>query len=475
MNLLEPFLSAVERRGERLALIEGSGAEASYAALAARSERLAGAWAAAGLGPGDRAMIALPVGIGLYAAIAALWRLGAVAVFPEPALGLRGLNRAVEIAAPKALITTGWLHLLRLLPAFWSTPLKLGLNEGEPRRGVYEAAPDHPGLISFTSGSTGRPKAIARSHAFLAAQNACVADLLRSAEPSRDLVGFPVFVIANLMLGNASILPDWSPRRPELLAPERLAARLRATRAERALLPPVLCAKLAEGGPHPGLRAVFTGGGPVWPDILQAMAERLPGVGTTAVYGSTEAEPIAHLRGAEIGAQDREAMRSGGGLLAGRPVPQIRLRLEEGEILVTGEHVNKGYLGGAEDAGTKLRRAGEIWHRTGDSGRLDDQGRLWLLGRQGAEAAGLKPFAVEAAARFWPGVKAAALLDLEGRAVLALEGEAGQAPLWRREAAKLGALEVRPVARIPVDRRHGSKTDLQALRRLLGATPSARA
>lgn len=472
MNLLEPFLAAAESRGDRLALIEGGGAQASYADLARRSERLAGAWAAAGLGPGDRAMIALPIGIGLYAAIAALWRLGAVAVFPEPALGLRGLNRAVEAARPKALITSGCYGLLRLLPAFWPTPLKLGLAEGAPHRGVHEAGPEHPGLISFTSGSTGKPKAISRSHGFLAAQNACVADLLRSDPPARDLVAFPVFVIANLMLGNASILPDWSPRRPERLDPARLAARIRETGAERALLPPVLCAKLAESGPHPGLRAVFTGGGPVWPDILQAMAERLPGVEATAVYGSTEAEPIAHLHASEIGAADWAAMQSGGGLLAGRPVPQVKLRLEAGEILVTGDHVNKGYLGGIGDAETKIRLEGEIWHRTGDSGRLDDQGRLWLLGRHGGEAGGLNPFAVEAAARFWPGVKAAALVEREGRAILAIEGDGGegdaaQAPLWRREASKLGPLEVRPVGRIPVDRRHGSKTDLAALRRRL--------
>lgn len=467
MNLLEPFLAAVETRPERIAIEEGGGARASYADLARRSERLAGAWAAAGLGPGDRAMLAAPVGIGLYAAIAALWRLGAVAVFPEPALGLRGLNRAVEAARPKALITAGLYGLLRLLPAFWRTPLKLGLEEGEPWRRVHEAGPDHPGLISFTSGSTGKPKAILRSHGFLAAQNACVADLLRSPEPARDLVAFPVFVIANLMLGNASILPDWSPRRPERLDPARLAARIREARAERALLPPVLCGKLARSGPHPGLRAVFTGGGPVWPDLLESMAARLPGLAATAVYGSTEAEPIAHLGLDAIGAADWAAMKAGGGLLAGRPVPQIKLRLEAGEILVTGEHVNKGYLGGEGDAESKRRLKGEIWHRTGDSGRLDAAGRLWLLGRHGGAAGGLTPFGVEAAARFWPGVTAAALVESEGRALLAIEGDEGQTALWRREAAKLGPLEVRPVDRIPVDRRHGSKTDLAALRRKL--------
>ena len=471
MNLLEPFLTAVESRAERLALIEGGGAEATYADLARRSARLAGAWAKAGLRPGDRVMLAAPLGIGLYAAIAGLWRLGATVVFPEPALGLRGLRRAAQAAKPKALVTEGCYGLLRLLPEFWGTPLKLGFSEGDPREAVYAAAPDHPALISFTSGSTGRPKAILRSHGLLAAQNACMADLLRSEAPTRDLVGFPVVALANLGLGGASILPRWSPRRPERLKPEALAAQIREMKVERALLPPALCAKLAATGPYPEMTAVFTGGGPVWPDILDAMAAALPRAEVTAVYGSTEAEPIAHQKLSEIGAEDWALMRSGGGLLAGEPVPQIRARLEAGEILVTGDHVNKGYLGGEGDADNKRSIDGEIWHRTGDSGRFDERGRLWLLGRHGAAVGGLQPFAVEAAARLWPGVRAAALVEQEGRALLALEGDGSQAELWRREAEKLGPLEIRPairhVARIPVDRRHGSKTDLAALRRSL--------
>lgn len=51
---------------------------------------------------------------------------------------------------------------------------------------------------------------------------------------------------------------------------------------------------------------------------------------------------------------------------------------EIGEIVVTGQHVLKGYLDGRGDDETKFRVEEEIWHRTGDSGYLDEQGRLWL-------------------------------------------------------------------------------------------------
>ena len=49
-----------------------------------------------------------------------------------------------------------------------------------------------------------------RSHGFLAAQNACVRELIApQREDETDLVAFPVFVIANLAQGVTSVLPNW--------------------------------------------------------------------------------------------------------------------------------------------------------------------------------------------------------------------------------------------------------------------------
>src|SRR6185436_16631312 len=94
-----------------------------------------------------------------------------------------------------------------------------------------------------------------------------------------------------------------------------------------------------------------------------------PNADVVALYGSTEAEPIAHLSRRELDSSDHEAMLSGRGLLAGPAVPEITLRIlraqwgvpvgpftasefdanccrqnEPGEIVVTGGHVLKGYL-----------------------------------------------------------------------------------------------------------------------------------
>ena len=155
-------------------------------------------------------------------------------------------------------------------------------------------------------------------------------------------------------------------------------------------------------------------------------------------------------------------------MLAGRPVKAVRVRIVEGEIVVAGAHVNRGYLDPARDRETKITEGDTIWHRTGDAGVLDEDGRLWLLGRYGAEVGGLHPFAVETSARMWAGVKRAALANLGGNAVLAIEGDSGKLGVWQDKAGALGIANVRVVPAIPLDKRHRSKVDYVALGKLLG-------
>ncbi|NNE90107.1 MAG: AMP-binding protein, partial [Verrucomicrobiales bacterium] len=158
-----------------------------------------------------------------------------------------------------------------------------------------------------------------------------------------------------------------------------------------------------------------------------------------------------------------------GGLLAGTPVPEIELEIaDDGEIVVTGPHVLKGYLDGKGDAETKFTGAdGEtIWHRTGDLGRLDTDGRLWLLGRVSAKIGDeLCPFAVECALSFVEGVGRTAVLESEedGQPVLFLEGNGEVGPILNQ----FGIHRIIPLKKIPVDRRHNAKVDYPALRKIL--------
>lgn len=466
-SLLDAFSAAAAAHPDRTALVEGDGRAVTFAALRARVDTLAAAWHARGLGPGDRALIAMPLGADLYAGLAALWSLGATAVLPEPAMGLPGLRHALRLAGCTALVAAGPYRWLKLLPALWRLPLYQPQAHAGAPRPPHPGAPGDIALISFTSGSTGLPKAIPRSHAFLQAQRRAVAPLLDGPEPEVDLVAFPVFVLVNLAAGRTSVLPNWRMTRLDRVQPAALADWIADQRVTRALLPPRLCDTLAGHAIPPRLHSVFTGGGPVFPDVIARLQARRPDLRLVAVYGSTEAEPIAELDMATVTDADRAAMQSGRGLLAGPPVPGLRLQIREGEVVVAGAHVNGGYLDPSRDVETKIRDGDTIWHRTGDAGHLDDQGRLWLLGRHGAEVAGLAPFAVETAVRTWPGIRAAALVAIDGSPVLALEGDTAHRATWTAEAAHLGLTDLRPVAQIPLDRRHRSKVDYPALKALL--------
>ncbi len=463
------FLARVDERPDATALIDGAGRVTTYWELAQDSARRAAAYAAQGIGQGDVVLVARGVSPALYAVLLALFRLGAVALFPEPAAGLEGVKTAVAAARPKALAAGPLAMALRpFARALRDLPQLRDPDDGTPEHAgaPHAGGEDAPALITFTSGSTGRPKGIVRSAGFLMLQHELLEALRRTTPEDVDLISLPVFVLSNLAVGAASVIPPGNLRKPARLDGAALRARIAAGRVNRIVAPPAVCARLVDGATElAGLQAVFTGGGPVFPNLLHALRAAAPHAKIHAVYGSTEAEPIAHVEIDEIAEADWEAMAAGGGLLAGRPIPEACVEIRDAEIEVSGPHVNRGYLDPADDASTKVMRDGALWHRTGDAGRLDATGRLWLLGRAEAASDGLFPFAVETAALSWPGVRQAALLAGEDRAPrLVIAGSGLDASDLARRARALGVPDVVEVRAIPLDRRHNSKVDYARLR-----------
>ncbi|MES1157413.1 MAG: AMP-binding protein [Alphaproteobacteria bacterium] len=467
MSLLDAFLAHARARPDAPALIAPSGNVTTYGDLARLSAGRAEGFASAGVGAGDVVLVARGVSPDLYATLLGLFRLGAVAMFPEPAAGLKGLAVAIDAARPKAMIGGAKVRALRpFISALRQLPV---LPEGEasttPPVAISENA---PALITFTSGSTGRPKGILRSDAFLMLQHKLLEDLRRTKPSDVDLITLPVFILSNLAAGAASVIAAGDLRKPAQLDGARLRAQIVAHRVNRVVAPPAVCARLAEGAPPmPQLEAIFTGGGPVFPNLLHALKRFAPNAKIHAVYGSTEAEPIAHIDYDNIAEADWSAMQSGQGLLAGKPIAEIQIALRDGEIEVAGAHVNRGYLNPADDASTKITRDGVLWHKTGDAARRDAQGRLWLLGRKEAAQGELYPFAIETAALSWPGVTQAALLASPEPARLAVAGVSLDVEDLKRRAIALGAVTLVVLSAIPMDKRHNSKIDYAALRRLL--------
>ena len=111
MNLVETFLAQAAARPDVAAIIAADGRVTSYAQLARASAVRALAYARVGVGAGDVVLIARGVSVELYETLLAMFRLGAVAMFPEPAAGLKGLRVAVDMVRPRTIATTGIGHL----------------------------------------------------------------------------------------------------------------------------------------------------------------------------------------------------------------------------------------------------------------------------------------------------------------------------------------------------------------------------
>jgi acyl-CoA synthetase (AMP-forming)/AMP-acid ligase II len=488
-----------------------------------RDVTVAAGWLQArGLRKGSAVLVFVPMSAELYIALLAMFRLGIVALFLDPSAGRQHIEQCCARWAPDGLLAIPRAHLLRLRSAaLRRIPLKMvtagwipGAIRWLARGGTATAAegvsseavdPGDAALVTFTSGSTGLPKAAVRTHGFLVAQHRVLEPSIALKAGEVDLATLPIFTLANLASGVTTVIPDVDLRRPGNVDAARVFEQVERFGVTRITGSPALFERLIDHGRAtartlPALRKLHTGGAPVFPRLLDGLRALAPGAEIVAVYGSTEAEPIAHLAAGEISPEDRAAMQNGCGLLAGPPVSEIALRIlrdrwvaprgditgaqleaetlpadEVGEIVVSGEHVLRGYLGGVGDEETKFRVDGTVWHRTGDAGMLDQRGRLWLLGRCAARIddghGRFYPFAVECVAMNFTEVQRAAVLAHEGARWLVIETRADRRAIEPRllAATRWAHIEqIRFVENMPVDKRHNAKIDYPALRRVLG-------
>jgi acyl-CoA synthetase (AMP-forming)/AMP-acid ligase II len=530
MNIVEILQRHAVERGNDAAIVDRRG-PLTFRALDEASARVAGRLEQRGLGAGDPALILCPMSSDLYVTLIGLFRLGAMAMFVDPSAGRPHLERCCRLLAPKMFLGSPKAQLLRIIsPAIRRIPRHAVIGSWLPIPGTSsitgrmtgptraEVAPVNEqtaALVTFTSGSTGEPKAAVRTHGFLLAQHAVLEESLSLAPGEVDLTTLPIFVLANLASGVTSVIPDADLRYPGRIEPGPVFDQLRELdrrhrlATTRIAASPALLARLAAHTretqtPLAAFTRIFTGGAPVFPSLLASLHAAGPAAEVTAVYGSTEAEPIAHVTWREITEADRHAMRTGAGLLTGHPVASIQLRIlpdrwgqpiapltssqldalalppgEHGEIVVSGPHVLTGYLHGQGDEETKFEVDGRRWHRTGDAGYLDAGGRLWLLGRCSARIDDSRgrvyPFAVECSLDGTGGVKRTAFLAHGGRRLLVAELEAGASSQASQTREKLRAAcawahpdEVQIIDRMPVDARHNAKIDSPALRKILG-------
>ncbi|HEY1348111.1 MAG TPA: AMP-binding protein [Ktedonobacteraceae bacterium] len=473
----------------------------------------------AGLRAGEKVLVFAPMSLELYVALIALFRLGLVAMFIDPSAGPGHIAQCCALFSPAAFLGGPRAHILRLCsPTLRRIPRSFVIGARlpgaitwsraasmQPDAEIFAADEQTPALLTFTSGSTGQPKAVLRTHGFLLAQHQALQQLLGGQVGEIHLSTMPIFVLANLASGVTSLIAAGNLRRPGSISAAPVYAQIARYHPTRAQASPAFWEQLIpycrqQGVRLTSLRVLYAGGAPVFPHVLAGLQEIAPAGEIVAVYGSTEVEPIAHVASSALSAADLASISQGRGLPAGIPAPELAVRILReqwgravgpyrmqtfaadcqpagvpGEIVVSGAHVLPGYVDGRGDEESKFRVDGAIWHRTGDLGYMDTQGRLWLLGRCAAQIKDrlgtLYPFAVECAVSSHPAIKRAAAVQVDGRRILTLELRAhasfpGKEALGRA-VAQAGFDAIHIYRHLPVDKRHNAKIDYPALHHLL--------
>ena len=287
-----------------------------------------------GVRPGDRVALALPAGADFAVALHAVLLLGA-SVLPVD-LRLAPDERATRIAAAGHLV---------------DAPLPPGDGTVAP----VAPGDDAVALAVHTSGTTSAPKLVALSWGNVTANALGSAIALGFDRGERWLCPLPLTHVGGLMVLLRSLIYGTTAHLlPAPFDAERATAALLEERVTLASLVPTMLARMLDAGLRepPALRAVLLGGAPSDPALLDRAAAA--GVPVAQTYGLTEA--CSQVTTSEPGEPST----------AGWPLPGVHVALaEDGEILVSGPTVAGG--------GTL---------RTGDLGRLDERGRLTVIGRK---------------------------------------------------------------------------------------------
>lgn len=480
-----------------------AGRHTTYAELGAAVRRTAAAYRAIGIGRGDRVVCCVSNRPELFVALGAAWGAGAVHVCADHQLTGPELSRVVELTGAAALV---WeppadapdpffaLRAVRarspglrvLLVGDHAAPegcQAFGEMSAPPRPGPAGPAAEDPALIFVSSGTTGAPKATLGYHGNLAQRWRRLAGWLRFGENDVHLAHLPLSHGFGMMMAIGALL---SGGRLVLLDPFTAGEALRLIRAEGvtvlngapAHFTLVLSRLEAEGGGVETLRLAVGTAAAFPPRLVRGIWERL-GAEFMYMYGSSE--------GVGVATTDRGDIARGS---VGRPAPGAvrvvdaqRRPLPAGEVgeLAFSRRVYPVRYWGAAAPDE------EEWYYSGDLGRLDQEGRLYVLGRlkHQIDRGGLKvdPVEVEAALLRLPCVADAAVVGVPdpvlGETVCACVVPApGRAPELQEVRAALAG-ELAPyklpqslclLERVP--RTRIGKVDLAALRAAAATGPA---
>ena len=518
-----PFQRAVVFPEGRAAHGRVTYSQLNFQQLDALASTLATGFLELGIKRGDRVSLFVRPSLEFVGMVFAVFKIGAVPVLIDPGMGLKAVLKCLETIKPDALIAEPVVQAMRpIFPkAFSSVQHRVtaggstwywgGVTLDQCKRSggaafrAVDVAPDEDAAILFTSGSTGPAKGVTYTHRIFNAQTQHIQEMYGIQPGEIDLPCFPLFGLFSVAMGVTIVVPDMDPTKPAEADPALLVEAIldqgcTAIFGSPALLRPLAAFCVKHEIQLPKVCRVLSAGAPIPPDLHEAFSKILSaGAEIHTPYGATEALPVATIGSSAVLQETAAATRSGRGTCVGRLAPNIELAIipiedapiEDwatvqqlpagaiGEICVKGPVVTREYKAEPEHTrASKIQDGAGWWHRMGDVGYLDSEGRLWFCGRKAhrvecSDGTVLFPVRCEGVFNAHQDVYRTALVAIDGQPVLIVELRQG---LTRRaelcdELRELGAEyeETAPIKTFlyhpsfPVDARHNAKIDRPAL------------
>jgi olefin beta-lactone synthetase len=504
-------LAATQPNQPAVVELGGKKRSVTFSELSKRIASHAAALTQMGFASGDRVVLLVNQPLDFVTTTFALFHAGLVPVMLDPGMGASRLLACIKAQAPRGLVGIRKAMWLRQVfrPSFASVKLAACVEGGAigahdlvemaktaPVRPV--AAPPEPvSAVLFTSGSTGPPKGVVYTQAMIGAQTKSIGGMFGIQAGERDVACFLPFGLFSVGMGMTAVFPDMDFAKPAKASPQKIADALQGADsafASPALWTPFAAEALKQQWRFPHLKRVLTAGAPVAPSLQRDLLQCLPSGDVFTPYGATEALPVAFMSGRTNLEQTAARTEEGHGVCVGMPIGvEVRIivgsdvavadiantvtqpAFSVGEVIVRGPCVTKSYDGLPEaTARSKIIDGDTIWHRMGDAGYLDDQGRLWFCGRFGqrvSKASGdLFSVPVEAVVGKLAG-RRAALVGVGKRgqqqAVVFIEFGNDKPHFTQADADRLkidGVDAVLPFfGFFPVDRRHNAKIEREQL------------
>lgn len=502
----------------------------TFGQLEARSRAAAKCLLDRGLQRGTRVLLLVRPGLELVLSVFALFRIGAVPVVIDPGMGLSRFLECVRrtqpeaiVGIPKAILIS---HVFR--GSFRSVQKRINVSRDFPQQAteassesaVVATPSEDLAAILFTSGSTGSPKGVCYAHGMFDAQVTLLQQQYAIEPGEIDLPMLPVFTLFNPALGMTSIIPQMDPARPAKADPAGLVQAIRQNQVTNSFGSPTLWGRIcrhceANRITLPTLKRVLMAGAPAPPWLLKRLQPIVPNGEIHTPYGATEVLPVTTITARDVLDHASKQTESGKGTCVGRPLVGISVRIiaivdtalsdmasakacdagHIGEIVATGPTVTREYdrlpdatrmskIVESRDDGTQ-----RIWHRMGDVGYLDANGRLWFCGRKAERVVTanetLFTDCIEGVMNAHPKVARSALIGLgsrgQQRPAVVIEPEVGHWPKrklekeifraelreWaRRHPASEAICEFHFHDNFPVDVRHNAKIHRKQLKRL---------